>query len=128
MFSLDGKLTLDITYGETTMSTSVYVKMDTCDQLLLSEGVCRQLGIISYHPDVRPWNKDNGELVLQPSDKQKESITTTLSQKDARVPQVRVRLLQSVKVLPQHTKNVKVQVDRECRSGEPMLLEPGFPA
>lgn len=121
VFSLDGKLTLDITFGETTMSTSVYVKMDTCDQLLLAEGVCRQLGIISYHPDVRPWNKDNGELVLQPSDKQKES---TLSKKDARVPQVRVRLLQSVKVLPQHTKNVKVQVDKEYRSGEPMLLEP----
>ena len=29
--------------------------MDAPDQLLLSEGVCRQLGIVSYHQGVRPW-------------------------------------------------------------------------
>ena len=38
------------------MKTPIYVKIDAFDQLLLSEGVCRQLGIISYHPDVR-WNR-----------------------------------------------------------------------
>ena len=37
------------------MTTTVYVKMDARDQLLLSEGVCSQLGILHYHPSVRPW-------------------------------------------------------------------------
>ena len=51
-FSLDGKLHWNLTFGEYTMSTPVYVKMDAEDQPLLSEGVCRQLGIVNYHPDV----------------------------------------------------------------------------
>lgn len=36
------------------MKTPVYVKMDTHEPLLLSEGVCRQMGIITYHPEVKP--------------------------------------------------------------------------
>lgn len=52
-FRLDGKLELDITFqGRQTMLTPVYLKMDAHDSLLLSEGVCRQLGIISYHPTI----------------------------------------------------------------------------
>ena len=51
-FTLDGRLELDISFAGTTMRTTVYVKMDAPDQLLLSEGVCRQLGMISYHPSV----------------------------------------------------------------------------
>ena len=38
-----------------TMCTPVYIKMDAQDQLLLAEGVCRQLGIVSYHPEVETW-------------------------------------------------------------------------
>ena len=64
-FTLDGRLELDISFAGTTMRTPVYVKMDAPDQLLLSEGVCRQLGIISYHPSVvqlkggnKPANSD----------------------------------------------------------------------
>ena len=34
------------------MCTPVYLKMDAHDDLLLSEGLCRQLGIVSYHPKV----------------------------------------------------------------------------
>ena len=54
VFSLDGRIALDLTFGETTMKTMVYVKMDATEQLLLGEGVCRQLGIVTYHPDVEP--------------------------------------------------------------------------
>ena len=53
-FTLDGKMDLDISFGGTTMRTPVYIKMDAPEQLLLSEGVCRQLDIISYHPGVVP--------------------------------------------------------------------------
>ena len=51
-FALDGRIDLDITFEDRTMKTTIYVKMDAHDQLLLSEGVCRQLGIFSYHPQV----------------------------------------------------------------------------
>jgi len=49
-FRLNGRMDLDITFGEKTMKTAVYIKMDAVDQLLLSD---RQLGIISYHDGVK---------------------------------------------------------------------------
>ena len=33
----------------------IYIKMDAYDQLLLSEGICRQLGMIQFHPHVESW-------------------------------------------------------------------------
>ena len=51
-FRLDGRMDLDITFEDRTMHTPVYVKIDAHDQLLLSEGVCRQLEIFSYHSKV----------------------------------------------------------------------------
>ena len=43
---------VDIEFQGKTMKTRVYVKMDAPEELLLSEGVCRQLSIVSYHPEV----------------------------------------------------------------------------
>ena len=43
---------LNIAFGETTIRTPVYLKMDAQEQLLLSEGVCSQLGLVTYHPGV----------------------------------------------------------------------------
>ena len=51
-FSLDGMMELDVAFGEKMMHMPVYIKMDAHEQLLLSEGVCRQLEIPTYHPDV----------------------------------------------------------------------------
>ena len=34
-------------------NTPIYVKMDPYDDLLLSEGVCRHLGIVNYHPSIK---------------------------------------------------------------------------
>ena len=39
-FRLDGCIDLDISFDGKTMKTTVYVKMDAQDQLLLSEGAC----------------------------------------------------------------------------------------
>ena len=47
---------LDVTFGDKTMQTPVYIKLDAPDQLLLLEGVCRQLGIVTYHRDVCSHN------------------------------------------------------------------------
>ena len=74
-FRLHGRMDLHITFDGTEMITPVYIKMDAKEQLLLSEGVCRQLGIVSYHPDVKSRCKKG---------------------KDAQVPLVRVRLTRSV--------------------------------
>ena len=46
-FRLDGHLNLDIMFGDRTMSTPIYVKMDVKEDLLVSEGVCRRLGIVT---------------------------------------------------------------------------------
>ena len=51
-FALDGRMDLDVSFGEMTMQMPVYIKMDAPEQLLLGEGVCRQLNIITYHPSV----------------------------------------------------------------------------
>ena len=37
-FELDRRMDLEITFGERTMCTPVYIKMNAVDQLLLSEG------------------------------------------------------------------------------------------
>ena len=54
IFHLDGRLDLDITFQDRTMKTPVYLKMNAREQLILSEGVCRQLGIVRYHEQVTP--------------------------------------------------------------------------
>lgn len=51
---------MDITFEGKTLRTTVYVKMDAFNQLLLSEGVCRQLDMGMYHPSLvsRPILRD----------------------------------------------------------------------
>ena len=51
-FALHGRMDLDTSFGGVTMLTPVYIKLDAPESLLLSEGVCRQLNILSYHPNV----------------------------------------------------------------------------
>ena len=47
---------LRVTFSDKVMVTPIYIKMDAQDQLLLSEGVCSQLGIVQYHPEVEALN------------------------------------------------------------------------
>ena len=51
-FKLQGAIDMVICFGGKELTTPVYIKMDAEDQLLLSERLCRQLGIITYHPNV----------------------------------------------------------------------------
>lgn len=52
--SLDGQMDLHIKFGEKCICETVYVKSDASDALLLSEHVCCELNIVSYHSDVQP--------------------------------------------------------------------------
>ena len=60
-FTLDGMMDLDLTFNGITMKVPVYIRASAIEQLLLREGVCRQLQVITYHPDVsdrkgRKWH------------------------------------------------------------------------
>ena len=93
------------------MKTMVYVKMDAPDQLLLSEGVCRQLGIVTYHPSL--LSQDTAE-----SDRDDSSL----------VPSVRVRLPQSLKILPSQCAVVSFRVEGELPSTDQNLSMEGHKA
>ena len=85
------------------MSTPVYIKMDAADQLLLSEGVCRQLDIVVYHSEVGKCKAD-----------QREGISKTSA------PAVSVRIVKTVHVLPHQSIVAKVGMPT-CDA--PLLLE-----
>ena len=78
------------------MTTDIYVKMDTLEPLLLSEGVCHQLGIVTYHPEVN---------ASQPP---AQEVGATVS-----VPTVKVRLVQSVKLPPKPDQSIIADVSWE---------------
>ena len=77
------------------MKTPVYVKMDTKEQLLLSEGVCHQLGVVRYHRQVSPGD----------------------NQEPACVPMVRVYLVQTVKLRPNESLMAEVRLVGEGMGG-----------
>ena len=81
-FSLDRRMDMEIQFGDKIMKTAVYIKMDAHEQLLHSEGVSRQLVIITNHSDVN---------VTQGSKKHMEGKVTTL----------RVKRMQSVQLSSQ---------------------------
>ena len=111
IFTLDGRMDLDLTFNGKTMCTPIYIKMDAQDQLLLAEGVCRQLGIVSYHPEVETWRGGS---------KGRDSS----SDKTVTVPLVRVSMLRSMRVLPHHSTFVTVKVDGEITTPRSLLLQP----
>ena len=113
-FTLNGRMDLDISFNEKTMCTPIYIKMDAHEQLLLSEGVCRELGIVTYHPDVQTWR---GGRKQPQSAKAKEQQGTQVI-----VPIVRVSLVQSVRLPPGKSTVVEVQT-QHYPSKEPMLME-----
>ena len=105
-FKLDGRLDLDVDFDDKTMNTPIYVKMDAHDDLLLSEGVCRHLGIIVYHPRVKSQGNNQIEEVQHSS-----------------AQSVRVSLVDSVRLEPHKETLVTVKVDSKELEG-PLLLEP----
>ena len=59
-FALDGRMDLDVTFDGVTMRTPIYIKIDAADQLLLGEGICRQLKMITYHPSLSSKKNQRG--------------------------------------------------------------------
>ena len=116
---------LDISFGEKSIRTSAYVKMYAYDQLLLSEGVCRQLGIINYHPDVHLLKQ---KQKAGNKNEEKENNSTCrdndkYSEHDVVVPIVHVRLVQGVKLLPQQGTQIEVQKQGDSGNAKTFLVE-----
>ena len=44
------------------ITTPIYIKTDAHNQLLLSEGVCSQLGIVQYHANVWPGSEPEAAI------------------------------------------------------------------
>ena len=104
-FHLDGRLDLDVSFDDKTMHTSVYVKMDAYDDLLLSEGVCSQLGIVTYHAQVG-GNQSN----------------TTVDTSTSSARSVRISLVDSLRLAPRSSTLASVKLDT-CGLTGPLLLE-----
>ena len=104
------------------MKTAIYVKMDAPEDLLLSEGVCRQLGILTYHPEVQPLRAKRSE---QTDEKAMGSEMPEL-QAGCQVPMVRVRLVKGLWILPNQSTLAEVELcSQEFRdTHRPMLFEP----
>ena len=109
-FILDGRIDLDIVFEEKVMRTPIYVKMDDYDQLLLSEGVCRQLGILSYHTKVEQWRGGKGK----PNN---DNVHI------AKVPMVKVRLVKTVRLLPHQSVPATVEYVPNNPEGKSFLKE-----
>lgn len=107
LFSLDGRLDLEVSFGDKVMNTTLYLKRDAHDQLLLSEGVCRQLGIISYHPLAEPWRGGKKAFLLE---------------KEVKVPQVTVRLVTSLRLLSRTGAIIPVQVENYEQTHQGTML------
>lgn len=87
---------MDITFDNCIMCIPVYVKMDACDPLLLSECGCHQLSIIRYHPSVA------ADPPLVPD-----------SLREVNVPVMCVKLIHSVRLPPIKSIIVHVQLEGE---------------
>ena len=94
------------------MCTPVYVKMDSPDPLLLSEGMCRQLGIVTYNPKVE-MKGERGQTTGEKG-----------ASHQSKVPLVRVHLVQSVRLRPLQSALVAVELESSQHLKGPLLLEP----
>ena len=83
--------------------------MDTPEELLSLEGVCRQLSIISYHPEVQSSTSAKWTKLAD----QARGVT---------VPTVRIRLVQDIHLIPNECVTAQVQLDGDVAMQMQLLL------
>lgn len=90
--------------------------------------MCRQLGIVTFHPKVEPWRGNRKKLSGSPCSTPiiPQPQTSEPSQEevipDAKVPLVRVNLIQCVHLLPHQSEVVEIGLDCQDIS-TPLLLD-----
>ena len=109
---------LDIAFAGKTMTTPLYIKVDPEEHLLLSEGVCQQLGIIRYHPDVEPWRRQKNSAIV-PAGSDGPINPPILG---AVIPMISIKLVKSLCLPPVQCAVIPVQVEGG-KDGASLLLE-----
>ena len=122
-FTLHGRMDLDISFAGKTMTTPVYIKIDAKEQLLLSEGVCQQLSIIQYHPDVQPWRSREKRPATSTVGDGNAAEVLDKEEEEKVMPTITVKLISSLRLPSGQCAVVPVQVEGG-REGEPLLFEP----
>ena len=97
--------------------------MDAHEELLLSERVCNQLGIVNYHTDVHPGSSEvtSGPEQAAAATAPATTGTEIQAQSPAMVPLIRVQLLKTVTVPPGQTTVLDVKL--ATLPGTPALIE-----
>ena len=109
---------LEVGFDDKVVKTPIYIKMDAHDQLLLSEGVCSQLGIVEYHDNVWPGRELGTNSVPETGNVSGE----------ATVPIVRtfhVRFLESVTVPATKVVTIPVYVSKDKPPVNTLMLFEG---
>ena len=131
-FKLHGRMDLKISFVGREIVTPVYIKMDTNEPLLLSEGVCHQLGIVQYHPQVSVHPLKERQRVASTQESSAKLGDSqpgpTLSEQSVNSNSIStVKLVRSLRLPPGHCAVVPVQVEGHgdlC--GRLQLLEPNL--
>ena len=76
--TLDGRMDTNISFEDKQVYTTIYVKMEAPSPLLLFEAVCRQLGIIQYHPNVKPLDMEKKAETAKQAQKNKVRLIQTI--------------------------------------------------
>ena len=98
------------------MRTPVYIKMDAPEQLLLAEGVCRQLKIITYHPDVTGNAGEHTPKKQRRTDVRPETLATARNTRIRREKQDCERVTCEVAVMTDPTSDYLTTPDRGGKS------------
>ena len=111
---------LEVGFDDKVVKTPICIKMDAHDQLiLLSKGVCSQLGIVEYHDNVWQGRELGTNSVLETGNVSGE----------ATVPIVRtfqVRLLESVTVPANKAVTVPVYISKDKPPVNTLMLFEGY--
>ena len=118
VFRLDGQMELEISFQRKAMKTMVYMKMGALDELLFSEGVCRELGIVTYHQSLYQPDQTQNPVNSPVCEPESPTKQTTL------VPCVRLNLVKSLKLHPSQSAVVSVLVEGDFNPvGQTMFVE-----
>ena len=110
LITLDGQ----ISFGERVICTTVYVKLVAPGKLLLSEAVCCQLGIVSYHPSVQSVQGRHTAVMSRLS-------TSTIDCKSDTLPVSNKEVSKSMSTLQSETGKLVQQADSESK----LMLQSG---
>ena len=82
--------------------------MDAAEQLLVSEGVCRQLGIVNNHPEVQSGYTSTQESA---DDTVTETSGDPVKVSECRIPTINVRLVRDIRIPSNSMAIAEVQIE-----------------